>query len=130
MFQFFLLQRNSFLKTSWGFNDVSVTQMKQAIPKLRQVKVTLKIMSFIWFVFIIGTDELPVWSIIGQLVGTWVYHLLNLLVWNHLRLPAAIVRQILSTVAKNSNSTEHFVNLNADYLIHSVNWIRLIFLNM
>ena len=33
-----------------------------------------------------------------------------------LRAPAAITRQIISTVAKKSNSTEHFVNLNADYL--------------
>ncbi len=28
--------------------------------------------------------------------------------------PAAMARQILSTVAKNGNSTEHFVHLNAD----------------
>ncbi len=32
------------------------------------------------------------------------------------RAPAAIARQILSTVAKTLNSTEHFVNLNADVL--------------
>ncbi len=29
-----------------------------------------------------------------------------------IRVPAAMARQILSTVAKNLNSTEHFVNLN------------------
>ncbi len=41
-----------------------------------------------------------------------------------IRAPAAIARQILSTVAKNSNSTEHFVNLNADYL-HSVRMLGI-----
>ncbi len=53
------------------------------------------------------------------------------------------VRQNLRIVAKNENSTEHFVHLHADYLshwgpknnnctwqIHPVNWIRLIFLHM
>ena len=39
------------------------------------------------------------------------------------RAPAAMTRQILSTVAKKSNSTEHFVNLNADYSVKS--WIPL-----
>ncbi len=32
-----------------------------------------------------------------------------------IRAPAAMARQYLSTVAKNLNSTEHFVNLNPDY---------------
>ena len=32
--------------------------------------------------------------------------------------PAAMARQILSTEAKNVNSTEHFVNLNADYSVN------------
>ncbi len=33
-----------------------------------------------------------------------------------MRAPAALARQYLSTVVKNLNSTEHFANLNPDYL--------------
>ncbi len=45
-----------------------------------------------------------------------LYFQVNLkkLIWP-LWAPAAMVRQILNIVAKNENSTEHFVNLHADY---------------
>ena len=36
------------------------------------------------------------------------------ILFNNLRAPAAMARRNLSTVAKNVNSTEHFVNLNTD----------------
>ena len=35
--------------------------------------------------------------------------------------PAAMARQCLSTVAKNLNSTEHFVNLNSEKTLCKLN---------